>query len=80
MAWISSGRNGFLLDRRAGMLAFDPGQNRGDVAVLAIKTESALRVVPDKPRETTLDRGDRKGRGLPGRCSQISDIKPNHLG
>ena len=61
------------------MLAFDPGQNRGDVAILAIKSEPALPVVPGKSRETSLDRGDRKGRGLPGWCSQISHIKSNHL-
>ena len=64
----------FLLNRRARMLAFDPGQHRGDVAVLAIKSEPALPVVPAKPRETTLNRGDRKGRGLPRWRSQISHI------
>ena len=62
------------------MLAFDPGQNGSDVPVLTIKNVSALPVVPGKSGETTLDRGGRKGRGLPGWCGQIGHIEPDHLG
>ena len=38
------------------MFAADPGQDRGDVAVLAVKAEPALRIAPGKAGEAPLDR------------------------
>ena len=41
------------------MFALDPGQDGGDVPVLPVKREAALRIVPGEARQAALDRRDR---------------------
>ncbi len=62
------------------MFAFDPGQHRGDVAVLAIKGEAALRVVPGKTRETPIDGRNREGRRAVRWGCQIGEVQAAHFG
>ena len=45
------------------MFAFDPGQNGGDMAVLAIEAEATLLVMPGEAGEAAFDSGDREGSG-----------------
>ena len=61
------------------MPAFDPGQHRRDVTVLAIQRKAALRVVPGKAGQAAVDCRDREGTGRrPG--GEIRKVKPDHLG
>ena len=57
------GQHRFLLHGWSRMFAFDPCQNGGDVAILAIEGNAALLVMPGEARETPLDRANRQGRG-----------------
>ena len=58
------------------MFAFDPGQNGGDMAVLAIEAEATLLVMPGEAGEAAFDRRNEEGseRRL-RRGSAISNIK-----
>ena len=49
------GQDCFLLHGRARMLALDPGQHGGDMAVLAVKREPTLCVVPGQAGQAALD-------------------------
>ena len=62
------------------MPAFDPSEDVGDMAVLAIEREAALRIVPGQAGQAALDRRDGEGRGAFRRRCQIGQVEPDHFG
>ena len=63
----------------AGMSAPDAGQNRGDMAVLAVQRKAALRIIPAKPRQPPLDRRHTQAARLSLRGGQIGKVKPDQF-
>ncbi len=69
----------FFLNGWSRVLTPDTGKNSCDVPVFAIKSKTALLVVPGKARQTAFDGRYREGRGLGiGRCA-VRNVEPDQF-
>ena len=56
-----------------------PGQNGGDVPVLAIDPKAALCRIPGQTGQTSLDAAHGEGRARPRSRGQIGEVQPDQL-